>query len=149
MGITHIQIRLRYVSKSDSKLLSSREILGNTSFMCDEKIVSKAGILSKISKDKFVKAPYRKGFDLHLFYFVKNVFARATNFLTTFSRIGSSCSTLGFLFPHPNCFRTVFVPTSFTNVLSFLRPLTISPISGAAFSNKSAPILFAAGIYVF
>ena len=51
---------------------------------------------------------------------------------------------LDFFFPPPNCFLTVFVPTSFANVLSFLRPLTTSPISGAAISNKSAPILFAA-----
>ena len=50
---------------------------------------------------------------------------------------------LDFFFPPPNCFRTVFVPTSFANVLSFLRPLTTSPISGAAISNKSAPVLFA------
>ena len=52
-------------------------------------------------------------------------------------------------FPPPNCFQTVFVPTSFANVMSFFRPLTTSPISGAAISNKSAPILFAAGTICF
>ena len=56
---------------------------------------------------------------------------------------------LDFFFPPPNCFRTVFVPTSFANVLGFLRPLTTSPISGAAISDKSAPILFAAGTIYF
>ena len=57
---------------------------------------------------------------------------------------------LDFMFKPPNCFRTVFVSTSFANVLSFFRPLTTSPISGAAISNKPAPILFAAGnIYFF
>ena len=56
---------------------------------------------------------------------------------------------LHFFFPPPSCFRTVFVPTSFANVLSFFRPLTTSPISGAAISNKSAPILFAAGTIYF
>ena len=52
-------------------------------------------------------------------------------------------------FPPLNCFRTVFVPTSFASVLSFYRPLTTFPISGAAISNKSAPILFAAGTIHF
>ena len=56
---------------------------------------------------------------------------------------------LDFFFPPPNYFRTVFVPTSFANVFSFLSPLTISSISGAAISNKSAPILFAAGTIFF
>ena len=56
---------------------------------------------------------------------------------------------LDFFFPPPNCFPTAFVPTSFANVLSFLRPLTTSPISGAAISNKSATILFAAGTIYF
>ena len=56
---------------------------------------------------------------------------------------------LDFFFPPPNCFRIVFIPTSFANVLSFLRPLTTSPISGAAISNKPAPILFAAGTIYF
>ena len=42
---------------------------------------------------------------------------------------------LDFFFPPSNCFRTVFVPTSFANVLSFFRPLTTSPNSGAATSN--------------
>ena len=51
---------------------------------------------------------------------------------------------LDFLFSPPICFRTVFVPTSFANVLSFLCPLTTSPISGAAISNKSAQLFFAA-----
>ena len=56
---------------------------------------------------------------------------------------------LDFFFSPPNCFRTVFVPISFANVLSFFRPLTTSPISGAAISNKSAPIHFAAGTIFF
>ena len=42
-----------------------------------------------------------------------------------------------------------FVPTTFANVLSFLRPLTTCPTSGAAISSKSAPILFAAGTIYF
>ena len=52
-----------------------------------------------------------------------------------------------FFFPPPSCFRTVFVPTSFANVLSFFRPLTTSPISGAAISNKSDP--FCSWDYIF
>ena len=52
-------------------------------------------------------------------------------------------------FPPANFFRTVLVPTSFASVLSFFRPLTTSPISGAAISNKSAQILFASGTIKF
>ena len=53
---------------------------------------------------------------------------------------------LDLFFPTPNCFRTVIVPTSFASVLSFCR---LFPISGAAISNKFAPILFAAGTIHF
>ena len=56
---------------------------------------------------------------------------------------------LYFFFPPPNCFRTVFVPRSFANVLKFICPLTTSPISGAAISNNSATILFTAGTMYF
>ena len=52
-------------------------------------------------------------------------------------------------FHSSNCFRTVFVPISFANVLSFFCPLTTSPNSGAATSNKTAPILFAAWDYIY
>ena len=57
--------------------------------------------------------------------------------------------SLDFIFPPPIFFQTVFVPNFFANVLSFLRPPTTSPISGSAISNKSAPILFAAGTFFF
>ena len=56
---------------------------------------------------------------------------------------------LDFCFPTHNCFRTVFVTTPFADVLKILRPLTTSPFSGAAISNKFAPILFAAGTIYF
>ena len=54
-----------------------------------------------------------------------------------------------FFFPRPNCFQNVFVPTFFANFLNFLRPLPTSAVSGAAFSNKSALILFAVGTILF
>ena len=90
-------------------------------------------------------------FGFQSFHIVKNFFVRATVFRSTFSRNGSGSTnlTLEFLFPYPNGFQTVFVSTYFANVLSFLRPLATSPISGAAISNKSAPILFAAGTSYF
>ena len=47
--------------------------------------------------------------------------------------------------PSPNCFFRVFLPTLFANVLKDLLPLITSPISGAANSNMSAPMRFAAG----
>ena len=48
-------------------------------------------------------------------------------------------------FPSPNCFFRVFVPKVFTAVLKDFLPLKASPISGAANSNMSAPMRFAAG----
>ena len=47
--------------------------------------------------------------------------------------------------PSPNCFLEVCLPSLFATVLKFFLPLTTSPISGTANSNKSAPTRFAAG----
>ena len=47
--------------------------------------------------------------------------------------------------PSPNCFFRVFFPTLFAADLKDFLPLKISPIFGAANSNKSAPTRFAAG----
>ena len=47
--------------------------------------------------------------------------------------------------PSPNCFFRVFFPTLFAADLKDLLPLKTSPISGAANSNMSAPMRFAAG----
>ena len=49
------------------------------------------------------------------------------------------------LLPVPNCFLRVFLPRTFGAVSKFILPLTTSPISGAANSNKSACTRFAAG----
>ena len=56
---------------------------------------------------------------------------------------------LDFFFPPPNCFQTVFVPTSFAHVLSFFRPPTTSPISGAGILNKSALFFLQLVLYIF
>ena len=45
----------------------------------------------------------------------------------------------------PNCFFRVFFPTLFAAVLKVFLRLKTSPISGAANSNMSAPISYAAG----
>ena len=47
--------------------------------------------------------------------------------------------------PSPNCFLRVCLPTLFAAALKFFLPLTTSPISGTANSNKSAPTRFASG----
>ena len=47
-------------------------------------------------------------------------------------------------FPSPNCFFRVFFTTVFTAVLKYFLPLKTSPISGAANSNMSALMRFAA-----
>ena len=44
----------------------------------------------------------------------------------------------------PNCFVKVFFPTLFAAVLKDFQPLKSSPISGAANSNKSPSMRFAA-----
>ena len=46
--------------------------------------------------------------------------------------------------PSPNCFLRVFFPTLFAADLKDFLPLKTSPISGAANSNLSAPMRFAA-----
>ena len=46
--------------------------------------------------------------------------------------------------PLPNCFITVCFPTLFAAVLKDSLPVIASPISGAANSNMSAPMCFAA-----
>ena len=51
--------------------------------------------------------------------------------------------------PSPNCFFRVCFPKHFANVLKDFLPLITSPISGAANSNKSAPMRSAAGKYIF
>ena len=52
---------------------------------------------------------------------------------------------LGLRLPSPNCFLRVCFPTLFEADLKDFLPLITSPISGAANSNMSAPIHFAAG----
>ena len=47
--------------------------------------------------------------------------------------------------PSPNCFLRVCFPTLFAAALKDFLPLITSPISGAANSNMSAPMRFAAG----
>ena len=47
--------------------------------------------------------------------------------------------------PSPNCFFRVCFPTLFTADLKDFLPLITSPVSGAANSNMSAPMRFAAG----
>ena len=49
------------------------------------------------------------------------------------------------LLPLPNCFFRVCFPTLFAAELEDFLPLITSPISGAANSNMSAPMRFAAG----
>ena len=49
------------------------------------------------------------------------------------------------LLPLPNCFFRVCFPTLFAAVLNDFLPLIIFSISGAANSNMSAPMRFAAG----
>ena len=49
------------------------------------------------------------------------------------------------LLPLPNCFFRVFFPTLFAADLNDFLPLKTSLISGAAKSNMSAPMRFAAG----
>ena len=49
------------------------------------------------------------------------------------------------LLPPTICFFRVFFPTHFAAVLKDFLPLITSPISGAANSNMSAPMRFAAG----
>ena len=48
-------------------------------------------------------------------------------------------------FPSPNCFFRVFFPTLFAVDLKDFLPLKTCPICGAANSNMSAPMRFAAG----
>ena len=52
-----------------------------------------------------------------------------------------------FFFPPPNCFWTVFV--QFCKCFEYFCLLTVSLISEAASSNKSAPILFATWTFYF
>ena len=49
-----------------------------------------------------------------------------------------------FLLPSPNCFFRVCFPTLFSAVFEDFLPLITSPISGAANSNMSASMRFAA-----
>ena len=49
------------------------------------------------------------------------------------------------LLPLPNCFLSVCLPTLFAADLKDFLPLITSPVSGAANSNMSAPMCFAAG----
>ena len=51
-----------------------------------------------------------------------------------------------FLLPLPNCFLGVSLPTFFAGLLEFFLPLSISAVSGAANSSKSAPTRLAAGM---
>ena len=59
-------------------------------------------------------------------------------------RLPSACGTLLRL-PSPNCFLRVCFPTLFAADLKDFLPLITSQISGAAKSNMSAPMRFAAG----
>ena len=59
--------------------------------------------------------------------------------------VGMTLPAVLFLLPLPNCFLRVCFPTLFAAVLKFFLPLKTSAISGAANSNKLAPMRFAAG----
>ena len=60
--------------------------------------------------------------------------------------VGMNLLALRFLWlPSPNCFLRVCFPTIFAADLKDFLPLITSPISGAANSNMSAPMHFAAG----
>ena len=59
--------------------------------------------------------------------------------------VGMTLLAVLFLLPRPNCFFRVCCPTLFAAVLKDFLPLITSPISGAANSNMSAPVRFAAG----
>ena len=74
---------------------------------------------------------------------------RATVFRFIFRETDLLVLRLNPFFPTANCFQTVFVHPYFAIVLSFLRSLTTSSISGAAISIKSAPIIFSAGLFIF
>ena len=54
--------------------------------------------------------------------------------------------TLLCLLPLPNCFSRVCFPTLFAAVLNHFLPQITSAISGAANSNRSAPMRFTAGM---
>ena len=132
-------------------LLLSGEVLGYNSCVHNEINDSKTGTLSKIFNEKFVRTPYWKWPNWFWINFFQKCLCESNWFLILFRENYLALlalrldffSTLKFL-------RTVFGPTSFTNVLSFLRPLTISPISGAVTSIKFAPVFFAAWtIYFF
>ena len=116
--------------------------------MYDDLIVSKTGTLSKNFQWRVCKSPVpRMTLAYTHFIFSKMSLQTRLFFYLIFREMDLVLPVLrlDFFFPPPNCFRTVFVPTSFANVLSFLRPLTTFSISGAAISNKHTPILFAAG----
>ena len=58
--------------------------------------------------------------------------------------VGKTLLAVLFLLPLPNCFLRVRPSTLFAAVWNIFLPLTTSAISGAANSNKSAPLRFAA-----
>ena len=74
---------------------------------------------------------------------------RATVFRTTFSRNVLLFLRLEFFFPTPNFFRVVFVPASFANVLSFLRPLTTSSNSWSSDFKQICSTSFCSWDYKF
>ena len=60
--------------------------------------------------------------------------------------VGMTLVAVLFLLPKPNFFLEVCLTTLLATVLNFVLPVITSAISGAAKSNKSAPMRFAAGM---
>ena len=73
--------------------------------------------------------------------FVKMSFGDGLDCLVVFVGMIRLC-----LLPLPNCFLRVCFPTLFTANLKDFLPLITSPVSGAANSNMSTPMRFAAGM---
>ena len=108
----------------------------------------KLGFHQKSAKKNLWKLRTKKGyFDLYSIFLSKMSLRERLVFELIFREMALLVLRFDFFRP-PKCFRTVFVPTSFAIVLSFSSTIN-SPISGAAVSNKSAPIFFAAGNIYF
>ena len=119
--------------------------------MYDENIVSKGRTLSKISKEEFVKVPYRK-----LLLWCTLILSNQKCLCERDWILNYFFEKWLFLFYAWISFfhlPTVFELFLFQHLLQmfwvFFRPLTTFPNSGAATSNKTAPILFAAWDYIY
>ena len=89
---------------------------------------------------------YKEGYFDSLSFIMSKIFLQERLYYDLFLRYGSG---LDIFLPPPRCFRNDFTPTSFANILSFLCPLTTSPIFDEKISNKCAPIPFAPGTICF